>query len=47
VRHLGLDGPAANAGTTSSGPDSGLITVAEDNFPGPWVDETTPAGGVQ
>ncbi len=40
VRHLGLDGPAANAGTTSSGPDSGLITVAEDNFPGPWVDET-------
>jgi hypothetical protein len=40
VRHLGLDGPAANAGTTSSGPDSGLITVADDHFPGPWVDET-------
>jgi len=40
VRHLGLDGPAANQGTTSSGPDSGQITVAEDHFPGPWVDET-------
>lgn len=40
VRNLGLDGPAANAGTTSSGPNSGLITVAEDHFPGPWVDET-------
>jgi hypothetical protein len=40
VKHLGLDGPAANAGATSSGPDSGLITVAEDHFPGPWVDET-------
>jgi hypothetical protein len=40
VRHLGLDGPAANQGTTSSGPDSGQITVAEDHFRGPWVDET-------
>jgi hypothetical protein len=40
VRHLGLDGPAANQGTTSSGPDSGQITVADDHFPGPWVDET-------
>jgi hypothetical protein len=40
VRHLGLDGPAANQGTTSSGPDSGQITVAEDHFSGPWVDET-------
>jgi hypothetical protein len=40
VRNLGLDGPAANKGTTSSGPDSGLITVADDHFPGPWVDET-------
>jgi hypothetical protein len=40
VRHLGLDGPAANAGTTSSGPDSGLITVSDDHFKGPWVDET-------
>jgi hypothetical protein len=40
VRHLGLDGPAANQGTTSSGPDSGQITVADDHFPGPWADET-------
>jgi len=40
VRHLGLDGPAADAGATSSGPDSGLITVADNHFPGPWVDET-------
>jgi hypothetical protein len=40
VKNLGLDGPAANAGATSSGPDSGLITVADTNFPGPWVDET-------
>jgi hypothetical protein len=40
VRHLGLDGPAANQGTTSSGSDSGLVPVADDHFPGPWVDET-------
>jgi len=40
VKNLGLDGPAANAGATSSGPDSGLITVADTNFPGPWTDET-------
>ena len=40
VKHLGLDGPAANKGTTSSGPDSGQIEVAQDHFPGPWVDET-------
>jgi hypothetical protein len=40
VKTLGLDGPAADAGTTSSGPDSGLITVADDHFKGPWVDET-------
>jgi hypothetical protein len=40
VKNLGLDGPAANKGTTSSGPDSGLLTVADDHFPGPWVDET-------
>jgi hypothetical protein len=40
VKHLGLDGPAADAGTTSSGPNSGQITVAQDHFPGPWVDET-------
>jgi hypothetical protein len=40
VKNLGLDGPAANAGATSSGPDSGQIVVADDHFPGPWVDET-------
>jgi hypothetical protein len=40
VKNLGLDGPAADAGTTSSGPDSGQITVVQDHFPGPWVDET-------
>ncbi len=40
VRHLGLDGPGANQGTTSSGPDSGQIEVAQDHFSGPWADET-------
>jgi hypothetical protein len=40
VRELGLDGPSASQGTTSSGPDSGQIEVAQDHFPGPWVDET-------
>ncbi len=40
VRQLGLDGPSASQGTTSSGPDSGQIEVAQDHFPGPWVDET-------
>ncbi len=39
VRHLGLDGPAADQGTTSSGPDSGQTEVFQDHFPGPWVDE--------
>jgi hypothetical protein len=40
VKNLGLDGPAADAGTTSSGPNSGQIEVVNDHFPGPWVDET-------
>jgi hypothetical protein len=40
VKQLGLDGPAANAGTTSSGPNSGNIEVYQDHFHGPWVDET-------
>jgi len=40
VRHLGLDGPAANKGTTSSGANSGTVEVYQDHFPGPWVDET-------
>ena len=40
VQNLGLDGPAANAGTTSSGPNSGLTEVFQNHFRGPWVDET-------
>jgi hypothetical protein len=40
VRRLGLDGPAANRGTTSSGANSGEVEVYQDHFPGPWVDET-------
>ncbi|HEY7325559.1 MAG TPA: hypothetical protein VH520_12105 [Streptosporangiaceae bacterium] len=39
VKTLGLDGPAADA-VTSAGPNSGQTVVAQDNFPGPWVDET-------
>jgi hypothetical protein len=39
VRRLGLDGPAANKGTTSSGRNSGQIEVVQDHFPGPWADE--------
>jgi hypothetical protein len=40
VRHLGLDGPAASQGPSSAGADSGQVTVSEQHFPGPWVDET-------
>jgi hypothetical protein len=40
VRRLGLGGPSASQGTTSSGPDSGQIEVVQNHFPGPWVDET-------
>jgi hypothetical protein len=40
VRRLGLDGPAADQGTTSSGRRSGQTEVFQDHFPGPWVDET-------
>jgi hypothetical protein len=40
VRHLGLDGPSASQGPSSAGADSGQITVSEQHFPGPWVDET-------
>ena len=40
VRHLGLDGPAADAGTTSSGANSGQVEVVDNHFPGPWIDET-------
>ena len=40
VRQLGLDGPAADAGTTSSGANSGQVEVVDNHFPGPWTDET-------
>ncbi len=40
VKNLGLDGAAADAGPSSSGPDSGQIIVAQDHLPGPWTDET-------
>jgi len=40
VRQLGLDGPAADQGPNSAGPDSGQVTVAQQHLPGPWVDET-------
>jgi len=40
VLNLGLDGPAAGAGPNSAGPDSGQITVSQENLPGPWTDET-------
>jgi hypothetical protein len=40
VQNLGLDGPAADAGPSSAGTDSGQITVSQDHLPGPWVDET-------
>jgi hypothetical protein len=40
VRHLGLDGPTASQGPSSAGADSGQITVSQQHFPGPWVDET-------
>ena len=40
VKHLGLDGPAANEGPTSAGANSGQTVVADYHFPGPWVDET-------
>jgi hypothetical protein len=40
VQNLGLDGPAADAGTTSSGANSGQVEVVDNHFPGPWIDET-------
>jgi len=40
VRHLGLDGPAASQGPNSAGADSGQTIVAQQHFPGPWLDET-------
>jgi hypothetical protein len=40
VKNLGVDGPAADAGTTSSGANSGQVEVVDNHFPGPWIDET-------
>ena len=40
VQTLGVDGPAADAGPNSAGPNSGQTEVADLNLPGPWVDET-------
>ena len=40
VRHLGLDGSAANQGPNSAGPNSGQVTVPDEHTKGPWVDET-------
>jgi hypothetical protein len=40
VRHLGLDGMAADKGPNSAGPDSGQVTVPDEHTTGPWVDET-------
>ena len=40
VKHLGLDGSAANAGPSSAGPDSGQITVPDSGTTGTWADET-------
>jgi hypothetical protein len=40
VKHLGLDGSAANAGPNSAGADSGQITVPDAHTAGTWVDET-------
>jgi hypothetical protein len=40
VKHLGLDGSAANAGPNSAGPNSGQETVPGEHTKGPWVDET-------
>jgi hypothetical protein len=40
VANLGLDGPAADAGPSSAGPDSGQVTVPGSGTTGTWVDET-------
>jgi hypothetical protein len=39
VKQLGVDGPAADQGPNSAGPNSGLTVVTDDHLPGPWVDE--------
>jgi hypothetical protein len=40
VRHLGVDGSAADAGPSSAGPNSGQVTVPGAHTRGPWLDET-------
>ncbi len=40
VKNLGVDGPAADAGATSSGANSGQVEVVDNHFSGPWIDET-------
>jgi hypothetical protein len=40
VKHLGLDGSPADQGPNSAGPDSGQVTVPQENTKGPWLDET-------
>jgi hypothetical protein len=40
VKHLGLDGSAANKGPNSAGPNSGQETVPQEHTKGPWIDET-------
>src|SRR6266704_4007872 len=37
VRHLGLDGSAADAGPNSAGPDSGQVTVPDSGTTGTWL----------
>ncbi|HEX9031283.1 MAG TPA: hypothetical protein VF834_05520 [Streptosporangiaceae bacterium] len=40
VQNLGVDGPAADAGPNSAGPDSGQVTVPGSGTTGTWLDET-------
>jgi hypothetical protein len=40
VKHLGLDGQAADTGPNSAGPNSGQTVVAGSGTTGTWVDET-------
>ncbi len=40
VAHLGLDGPSAEDGPNSAGPNSGQTTVPGSGTSGTWVDET-------
>ena len=40
MKELGVDGPGASEGPSSAGANSGQTVVADNHFPGPWVDET-------